>query len=226
MKKHLLRISVFLVALLGLLLAGNTALASETNGTLTTGSSATAGSAVNGVVIAPPTASPGAGTYASAQNIGLTADGASNIRYTVDGSDPTCSSGDLYSGPIAVGSSLSINAISCYPGSKSSTVAAYAYVISIPTASNTSNGGGGGGGSASSGGGGGGGGSYSGGGGFASSGGGGSATVTVNAAHGIAGFVALMAEWGKTGVDLAADFNGDGTVDISDFVWLMANWLK
>lgn len=37
-------------------------------------------------------------------------------------------------------------------------------------------------------------------------------------------FVALMANWGKTGIYNVADFNRDGNVSILDFVLLMANW--
>jgi hypothetical protein len=205
MKKNILKIS-FPVILISLLVLGNTALASEVTGKLSTGLSATNGDTVNGVVIAPPVASPVAGSYTSAQSVGLTADGATHIYYTIDGTTPACpSTGTLYSSPISVASSLTINAISCYPQSKSSTVATYAYTINI--APPPSGGGGGGGG-----------GSYS--------SGGGSAAVTVNTTHGITGFVTLMADWGKTGAGLAADFNGDGKVDIMDFVWLMANWTK
>ena len=203
MNKNILKVSVVPVMLFSLLMVGNTALASEVIGTLSTGLSSTVGTTVNGVVIAPPVANPTAGSYTSAQSVGLTADGASNIYYTTDGTAPACpATGILYSSPISVVSSLTINAISCYPESKSSTVATYAYTINIPTAPS----GGGGGGSYSS--------------------GGGSAAVTVNATHGITDFVTLMANWGKTGVGIAGDFNGDGKVDILDFVWLMANWTK
>ena len=182
-------------------MVGNTALASEVTGNLSTGLSSTVGTTVNGVVIAPPVASPVAGNYTSAQSVGLTADAVSNIYYTTNGTVPACpTTGILYSSPISVASALTINAISCYPESKSSSVVSYAYTINIPIVSS------GGGGSYSS--------------------GGGSAPVTVNATHGITDFVTLMANWGKTGVGIAGDFNGDGKVGIMDFVWLMANWTK
>lgn len=183
-------------------MASNTALASEVTGNLNTGLSGTNGSTVTGVVIAPPAASPGAGSYTSTQNVGLTADGASNIYYTTNGTIPACpTTGILYSSPITVTSSQTINAISCYPENKSSTVATYAYTINIPIVS-------------------------SGRGGSYSSGGGGSSYTPVTVTVGISDFVALMANWGKTGVGIAGDFNGDGRVDILDFVWLMANWTK
>jgi hypothetical protein len=37
-------------------------------------------------------------------------------------------------------------------------------------------------------------------------------------------FIQLMAEWGKTGGNGEADLNGDGVVDISDFIVLMSKW--
>jgi len=146
--------------------------------------------------------------YPSAQSVTLTADGATSIYYTTDGSTPTCSTGNLYSGAIAVSSSEPIEAISCYPDNASSTVALYLYGIDPTTPSGGSSyavsGGGGGGGSYSSGGG-------------SSSGG-----TTV----GISDFVLLMANWGQTGAGNPADFSGDATVGIQDFIWLMANWTK
>jgi hypothetical protein len=37
-------------------------------------------------------------------------------------------------------------------------------------------------------------------------------------------FVSIMADWNKTGTNIATDFNSDGKVDILDFAILMANW--
>ena len=182
---------------------GNIASADTITGNLSTGISGTNGSNVTGTVVAPPVASPSAGTYASAQSVTLTASGATSIYYTIDGTNPTCSTGNLYSGAISVSSSEPIEAISCYPNSASSTVAVYLYGIDPTTPSGGSS-------YAVSGGGGGGGGSYS-------SGGGG---TTI----GIADFVLLMANWGQTGAGNPADFSGDATVGIQDFIWLMANW--
>jgi len=148
LKLNLLMLSVIL---LSLLVWSNLALASEVTGNLTTG----IGTAVEGIVITPPIASPGAGAYTSAQSVALSASGASSIRYTTDGTAPTCSTGTVYSGPISVGSSMAIETISCYPNNKVSTVASYAYTITIPAptpalapapVSSGSGGGGGGGG--------------------------------------------------------------------------------
>lgn len=126
----------------GTLTAGTNS--SEATGTLTTGLNGSTG--INGTVIVSPMASPTAGTYTSAQAVVLTASGASSINYTVDGSAPTCSTGNVYSGPISVGSSETINAISCYPENNASVVASFVYAINIPTVSGSSGGGGGGGG--------------------------------------------------------------------------------
>lgn len=190
-----------------LMAIGNIASADTITGNLSTGISGTNGSNVNGVVVSSPIANPGAGVYASAQSVTLTADGATSIYYTTDGTNPTCSTGNLYSGAIAVSSSEPIEAISCYPNNASSTVAVYLYGIDPTTPSGgssyaVSGGGGGGGGSSSS------------------SGGSSSGGTTV----GMADFVLLMANWGQTGANNAADFNHDGTVGILDFIWLMANW--
>jgi len=86
----------------------------------------------------PPTANPPAGTYSSAQSVTLTAPGSSSIHYTTDGTDPTCSTGNVYSTAIPVSTNTTIKAIACY-GDNSSSVATFAYVI------NTGGGGGDGG---------------------------------------------------------------------------------
>jgi hypothetical protein len=112
--------------------------ASEVVGTLATGGSTPA----PGTVVYAPTADPSAGTYTSAQSVTLTASGASSIHYTTDGSVPDCESGLVYADPIAVSSSVTIKALSCYAGGASS-VTSFAYTIS--TSEPTPSGGGGGG---------------------------------------------------------------------------------
>ncbi len=120
------------------------ALASEVTGSLCTGVNCP----VEGTVIAAPLASPAAGTYTSAQSVALTASGATSVRYTTDGTAPACpSTGTPYSSAISVGSSATIKAVACYANNASSTVASFAYTISIPVVTTNSNSGGGGGGS-------------------------------------------------------------------------------
>ena len=86
-----------------------------------------------GGTVANPTFSPGAGTYSSAQSvtIGTTTSGAS-IRYTTDGTNPTSSSGNVYSSPVNIGSSLTLKAIAYKSGSTDSTVSSAAYTINLP----------------------------------------------------------------------------------------------
>jgi hypothetical protein len=218
MDKIILKTSIISAAVIGLLAVGNVALASgdcipSANtycGSLSTGLNATLTTTVNGVVISPPVPNPVAGVYTSAQSVTLSADGATSIYYTTDGSTPDCSipTGTLYSGAITVSSSEPIEAVSCYSessGVASSTVAAYLYSIDPTTSDSPSSyvalsGGGGGGGGSSS--------------------GGNSVPTTV----GISDFVLLMANWGQPGPSNPADFSGDATVGIQDFVWLMSNW--
>ena len=80
--------------------------------------------------VAPPSFSPSAGTYTSAQTVTIstTTSGAS-IRYTLDGSTPSETVGTLYGGPITVSASTTINAIAYESGMTDSTVASATYTI-------------------------------------------------------------------------------------------------
>jgi len=79
--------------------------------------------------VATPTFSPAGGQYSSAQTVTIsTATAGSTIRYTVDGSTPTASS-TLYSGPISVPSTRTVNAIALKSGLTNSAVASAAYTI-------------------------------------------------------------------------------------------------
>lgn len=60
---------------------------------------------------ATPAFSPAAGTYPSAQTVNISTTPGATIRYTIDGSTPTSTTGSIYGGPIAVNSSLTIKAI-------------------------------------------------------------------------------------------------------------------
>ncbi len=131
---------------LALLLSFGSVSASEVIGTLSTG---IGNSSVSGVVVAAPSASVAAGTYTATQSVTLTSLGSLSIRYTVDGTVPTCSTGTLYSGAIAVVSSLTIKAIACYVNNGASPVASYAYTISAAVVTSSGGGGGGGGGGSS-----------------------------------------------------------------------------
>ncbi len=126
-----LKITILPALLLSLLIGGNVAMASEVTGNLSTGINSTVGNTVEGVVIVSPTASPVAGTYTSAQSVALTASGSSSIHYSVNGTNPTCSTGSVYSSPISINSTQTIKAISCYSGNGSSSVASFAYTLTL-----------------------------------------------------------------------------------------------
>jgi hypothetical protein len=83
---------------------------------------------------AMPTFSPVAGTYTSSQTVTIssTTSGVS-IRYTIDGSTPSETAGTLYSGPITVSSTTTLNAIAYESGMTDSTVASATYVITGTT---------------------------------------------------------------------------------------------
>ena len=97
-----------------------------------------AGSSGGGEGTAPkavaPTFSPAGGSYTSAQSVTLsdTISGAS-IYYTTNGSTPTTSS-TLYTGPISVTQTTTINAIAVASGFANSPVATASYTINLPQA--------------------------------------------------------------------------------------------
>ena len=78
---------------------------------------------------AAPTFSPAPGTYATSQNVSIsdTTSGAT-LYYTLDGSTPTTSS-KIYSTPISVTASMTINAMAVAPGLNNSPVASGDYSI-------------------------------------------------------------------------------------------------
>lgn len=129
---------ITLLTLATLLLAGPVSASTSYHGSVGTEPSA--------IVADAPTASPGAGTYTSAQSITLSAPTADSIHYTTDGSDPACDAGTVYSAAISVPSSMTIKAVACY-GTEvvtSSSIVSFAYVINIPTSGGGGGGGGGG----------------------------------------------------------------------------------
>lgn len=83
---------------------------------------------------ATPTFSPAAGSFTIAQSVTIAdvTSGAS-IYYTTDGSTPTTSS-NVYSSPIAIGSTTTLNAIAVASGYSNSAEATASYQINLPAA--------------------------------------------------------------------------------------------
>ena len=84
---------------------------------------------------ATPTFSPAAGTYTSAQTVTIsdTTAGAV-IYYTTNGTTPSSTSSSIYSGPITVSATETLNAIAVVSGDANSAVGSSAYTISLPAA--------------------------------------------------------------------------------------------
>src|SRR6185295_873814 len=54
------------------------------------------------------------------------------FRYSTDGQNPTCASGQSYAGPIEIGNSLTLKAVTCGAGYSDSPVTSGGYDITIP----------------------------------------------------------------------------------------------
>jgi O-glycosyl hydrolase len=94
----------------------------------------TSASATYSILAATPTFTPAAGTYTSAQAIGIadTTTGAT-IYYTLDGSTPTASS-MKYTAPFVVSATTTVNAVAIASGLSTSAVASALYTINLPPA--------------------------------------------------------------------------------------------
>jgi hypothetical protein len=86
------------------------------------------------IITSTPVIAPAAGTYTSIQSVRIsdTTPGAA-IYYTTDGTAPTSSS-TLYTGPITVGSTETIQAVALAPNYYASAVASAAFTINLPPA--------------------------------------------------------------------------------------------
>ncbi len=95
------------------------------------------GTGIGGTTVATPTFSPAGGAYVSGQTvtIGDSTSGAS-IYYTTNGSTPTTSS-SLYSSPVTVSSSETLEALGVKSGETNSSVASAVYVINATVATPT-----------------------------------------------------------------------------------------
>ena len=81
-------------------------------------------------VIAAPTFSPGTGTYNSSQNVTITTSTVgATISYTTDGSTPSETTGTIYSGPVNISATTTLNAIAYENGFADSDVTSATYTI-------------------------------------------------------------------------------------------------
>lgn len=86
------------------------------------------------IVLPPstPIITPDSGAYTSIQTISISSAGADSIRYTVNGTDPTCETGNVYTAPFILSSSANVKAIGCDSNLNASTIASNEYTITIP----------------------------------------------------------------------------------------------
>ncbi|HTQ32503.1 MAG TPA: chitobiase/beta-hexosaminidase C-terminal domain-containing protein, partial [Opitutaceae bacterium] len=87
----------------------------------------------NQVQVSAPVFSPAGGTYATAQNVTITSPTTGAlIRYTTDGSTPSETAGTVYSGPVNISATTTLQAIAYVPGFVDSPVTSASYAISPP----------------------------------------------------------------------------------------------
>jgi len=112
----------------------NSATLTATDSLTHTGSAIVSGTGTPAPFAPTPTFSVAAGTYTTVQTVAISDTVATAaIHYTTDGSTPTASS-PLYSGPITVNASETINAIAVAAGYQNSAVGSAVYVINLPAA--------------------------------------------------------------------------------------------
>lgn len=81
-------------------------------------------------LVAAPVFSPAGGTYPTPQNIAITsATSGATIRYTLDGTTPTSTSGIVYASPVNIATTATLQAIAYKSGMTDSTVTSAPYTI-------------------------------------------------------------------------------------------------
>lgn len=86
-----------------------------------------------GGTVAAPSYSPVAGTYTSVQSVTITsATSGATIRYTTNGTNPTSTTGTVYSGPVSIGVTTTLKAIAYKSGMTDSSVTSGVYTINLP----------------------------------------------------------------------------------------------
>jgi hypothetical protein len=91
---------------------------------------------VDTTVPSTPTVSLASGTYTSSQTVSLAASdnsGSVTIRYTIDGTQPSISTGILYTSPITVASSTTLKAVAYDAANNVSELMSETYTINTPT---------------------------------------------------------------------------------------------
>jgi len=82
---------------------------------------------------AAPSFDPAPGAYTGIQRVALASSTpGATFRYSTDGQNPTCASGQSYAGPIEIGNSLTLKAVTCGAGYSDSPVTSGGYDITIP----------------------------------------------------------------------------------------------
>ncbi len=80
---------------------------------------------------AAPSFNPGGGTYTSTQTVTITSStGGASIRYTTDGSTPSETNGTIYSSPVSISATTTLQAIAYESGYTDSSVTSATYTIS------------------------------------------------------------------------------------------------
>ncbi len=100
----------------------------------TPGGSTTVGPRTIGTTVATPSFSPGGGTYNNDQSVTITtATSGASIRYTLDGSAPTSTTGTLYASAVLITASETLRAIAYETGQTDSAIASASYTLQVAT---------------------------------------------------------------------------------------------
>ncbi|MCX6715369.1 MAG: chitobiase/beta-hexosaminidase C-terminal domain-containing protein [Candidatus Uhrbacteria bacterium] len=77
------------------------------------GGGSSGGSGITIVIPYSPTVTPSAGAYTGTQSVSLASMGSTSIRYTIDGTTPSCTTGSVYATPISISATKTIKVRGC-----------------------------------------------------------------------------------------------------------------